>query len=87
MGAEEIRDAVVNGAGELSYIPGLHQVPNPFPDDPFPRIRLAPTPSFDRGFLGHELPGGGVQAQALRLVGRLVESGVAAASGRRGELP
>lgn len=73
---------MVNGPRKLGYISGLHQIPDPFPDDPFPRLRVVRIFPLDCRFFSHWFSGGGVQPQALGLVRRLVESGVILTRGR-----
>jgi len=61
----EIGNAVVNGAGVVGEVAGLHQVPYPLSDYPFPGLRV--------GCLRHGLPGLRVERQPLRLERRRVE--------------
>jgi len=61
----EIGNAVVNGAGVVGEVAGLHRVPYPLSNYPFPGLRV--------GGLRHGSPGLRVERQALRLERRRVE--------------
>lgn len=70
----------MNGSRILGNILGLHQVPNPFSDHPFPSFRvifvLAITDNLPLGSLRHRFASLGVEAEPLGLESSLVESGV-----------
>lgn len=96
-GAGEIRDPVVDGARVPGNALRLHEIPNPLPDPPLPRLRIAlslvlqrilSTVSGGGGGGGHGRARLGVEAEALGLEsggveGRVVHS-CSGARDRRG---
>lgn len=74
----------MNGARILGNVAGLHEIPNPLSDNPFPSFGV--RFGLPLGSLCHGFASSGVEGEPLGLECRLVENGVVSATSATAQL-